>query len=64
MTEHNAFRNNQIREGKIILEEALTLVEDENRPWYQNIRWCLDSFSENFKGVISIASKIRPIHKL
>ncbi|MFT7388546.1 MAG: hypothetical protein ACI8VC_001800 [Candidatus Endobugula sp.] len=39
--ENKAFRNNQIREGKITLEEALTLLGDENRPRYQNIRWHL-----------------------
>jgi glutamine---fructose-6-phosphate transaminase (isomerizing) len=36
-TEHDTFRSNQIREGDISREEALRLVEDENRPRYQNI---------------------------
>jgi len=64
MKKHNTFRNNQISEGKIIFEEALILVKDQNRLWYQNIRWYLDSFSMNFKGVISIASQRRLIHNL
>jgi glucosamine--fructose-6-phosphate aminotransferase (isomerizing) len=31
-TEHDTFRSNQIREGDLNREEALALVEDENRP--------------------------------
>ena len=57
-TEHDTFRSNQIREGQITREEALALVEDENRPRYQNIRWYLDSLSMDFKEVINIINNI------
>jgi len=57
-TEHDTFRSNQIREGQISRKEALTLVEDENRPRYQNIRWYLDALGMDFKEVISVVNKI------
>ena len=52
-TEHDTFRSNQIREGQITRQRALELVEDENRPRYQNIRWYLDAVGLDFREVIS-----------
>jgi len=57
-TEHDTFRSNQIREGQISRAEALTLVEDENRPRYQNIRWYLDTLGMEFKDVIPVINAI------
>jgi glucosamine--fructose-6-phosphate aminotransferase (isomerizing) len=57
-TEHDTFRSNQIREGQITREEAIMLVQDENRPRYQNIRWYLDAIGMDFKEVISIVNSI------
>ncbi|NVO01747.1 MAG: glucosamine 6-phosphate synthetase, partial [Bacteroidetes bacterium] len=57
-TEHDTFRSNQIREGQISREEALVLIEDENRPRYQNIRWYLDALGMEFKDVIPIINAI------
>jgi hypothetical protein len=51
-TEHDTFRSNQIREGQLTRCAALALVEDENRPRYQNIRWYHDSLGMDFKEVI------------
>jgi len=61
-TEHDTFRSNQIREGQLTREEALALVEDENRPRYQNIRWYLDSLGMDFNEVISIVNEIPRLH--
>jgi hypothetical protein len=61
-TEHDTFRSNQIREGQISREEALELVEDENRPRYQNIKWYLDTLGMDFKEVISIVNRIPRIY--
>jgi len=52
-TEHDTFRSNQIREGQISRKEALSLVLDENKPRYQNIRWYLDTLGLSFDDVIS-----------
>ena len=57
-TEHDTFRSNQIREGQISRDEALALVEDENRPRYQNIRWYLDALELDFKEVIEVVNLI------
>jgi hypothetical protein len=51
-TEHDTFRSNQIREGQMIREEAMMLVEEENQPRYKNIRWYLDALGLNYVDVI------------
>lgn len=62
-TEHDTFRSNQIREGQMTRDEALKLVEDENRPRYQNIRWYLDTLGMDFKEVISVINSIPKLYK-
>jgi hypothetical protein len=57
-TEHDTFRSNQIREGDMSRERALELVEDENRPRYQNIRWYLDALGMDFQEVIKVVNSI------
>ena len=63
-TEHDTFRSNQIREGQITREEALKLVEDENRPRYENIRWYLDIFKMDFSEVINTINSIPKLYKI
>jgi glutamine---fructose-6-phosphate transaminase (isomerizing) len=62
-TEHDTFRSNQIREGQITREEGLKLIEDENQPRYQNIRWYLDTLGMDFKEVISRVNSIPRLYK-
>lgn len=57
-TEHDTFRSNQIREGDLTREEALLMVEDENRPRYPNVKWYLDALGMDFKSVISTVNRI------
>lgn len=57
-TEHDTFRSNQIREGDLTRAEALALVEDENRPRYQSMRWYLDTLGMNFKEVTSVVNSM------
>jgi len=61
-TEHDTFRSNQIREGQLTREEALVLVEDENRPRYQNIRWYLDTLGMDYVDSIRIINSIPKIY--
>lgn len=61
-TEHDTFRSNQIREGQITREKALMLVEDENRPRYQNIRWYLDTLGLDFESVIKIINSVPKLY--
>lgn len=62
-TEHDTFRSNQIREGQLTREKALELVEDENQPRYQNIRWYLDALGLDFEEVIKIVNSIPKMYK-
>jgi len=62
-TEHDTFRSNQIREGQLTREEALDLVDDENQPRYQNIRWYLDTLGMDFKEVISVINSIPKLYE-
>ncbi|AXH09214.1 glucosamine 6-phosphate synthetase [Malaciobacter halophilus] len=61
-TEHDTFRSNQIREGQLTREKALELVEDENQPRYQNIRWYLDTLGMDFEEVIKIVNSIPKLY--
>lgn len=61
-TEHDTFRSNQIREGQLTREEALVLVEDENRPRYTNIKWYLDAVGLDFSETIRVVNDIPRLH--
>lgn len=52
-TEHDTFRSNQIREGDLTRDEALQLLEEENTPRYQNIKWYLDVLGFDFSDVVT-----------
>lgn len=62
-TEHDTFRSNQIREGQITREEALTRVNDENAPRYPNIKWYLDSIGLDFSEVIKVVNAIPRLYQ-
>ncbi|CAM3609841.1 glucosamine 6-phosphate synthetase [Arcobacter aquimarinus] len=62
-TEHDTFRSNQIREGQLSREKALQLIEDENQPRYQNIRWYLDTLGLDFNEVIKVVNSIPKLYK-
>jgi glutamine---fructose-6-phosphate transaminase (isomerizing) len=57
-TEHDTFRSNQIREGDLTRAEALALVQEENTPRYQNIKWYLDVLGFDFTDVITTVNRI------
>ena len=63
-TEHDTFRSNQIREGQLSRKRALELVNDENQPRYQNIRWYLDTLGMDFVDVIGIINKIPKMYDI
>ncbi|MGB3414213.1 MAG: hypothetical protein WBA28_05805 [Microbacteriaceae bacterium] len=51
-TEHDTFRSNQIREGQLTRDEALRLVQEENRPRYESLKWYFDLLGIDFKQAI------------
>ena len=63
-SEHDTFRSNQIREGQITREKAIELLEIENMPRYQNIRWYLDTLGMDFESVIKIVNAIPKLYEI
>lgn len=62
-SEHDTFRSNQIREGQISREMALSLVEDENRPRFANLKWYLDAVQLEFSSVIRVINSIPKLYR-
>ena len=63
-SENDTFRSNQIREGDITREQALSLVDKENIPRYPNIKWYLDAIGMDYEEVIKIINNTKPIFDL
>lgn len=63
-TEHDTFRSNQIREGQMTRDRALELLEEENKPRYQNIKWYLDTLQMDFDSVIKIINKTPKLYSI
>lgn len=53
-TENDTFRSNQIREGMVGREEAMKLVEEENKPRYESINWYCDTVGIDFDETLKI----------
>lgn len=62
-TEHDTFRSNQIREGELTRDEALRLVETENAPCHDNLRWYLASIGFEFEDTIKRINSIPRLHE-
>ena len=62
-TEHDTFRSNQIREGDITRDEALSLCDEENSPRYPNIKWYLDAVGIDFKEAIKVINNIPRLYE-
>jgi glutamine---fructose-6-phosphate transaminase (isomerizing) len=60
-SEYDTFRSNQIREGMISREQGLKLIDEENQPRYDSIKWYLDIINMNFEATIT---RINSIPKL
>lgn len=48
-TEFDTFRSNQIREGDLSRDDALKLIQEENKPRYKSIKWFLDVIDLDFE---------------
>jgi hypothetical protein len=62
-TEHDTFRSNQIREGALSRAKALELVEEENRPRYESIKWYLDAVGIDFCEAIKVINEIPRLYE-
>lgn len=61
-SEFDTFRSNQIREGMITREEAMTLIERENFPRYETIKWYLEIIGMNYTDVIKKVNAIKRLY--
>jgi hypothetical protein len=62
-TENDAIRSNQIREGMVSRNRALSLVKEENRPRFQSIKWYLDTIGMGWKFE-EVLNRINSVPKL
>lgn len=62
-TENDTFRSNQIREGNISREQALELLEQENKPRYNSIIWYCDTIGIDFAKTIKTINSIPKRYK-
>ena len=56
-SEVDTFRSNQVREGMITRDEALELVQVENAPRFESIKWYLDTIGLNYDEAIQVINK-------
>jgi glutamine---fructose-6-phosphate transaminase (isomerizing) len=63
-SEFDTFRSNQIREGMINRDLALDLVEKENSPRYETLRWYFEIIGLDFEGVIKKVNVIEKLYPL
>ena len=57
-TENDTFRSNQIRECMITREQALNIVNYENQPRWESIKWYCDTIGIDFRQTIKIINDI------
>ncbi|PWB50024.1 MAG: hypothetical protein C3F06_13040 [Candidatus Methanoperedenaceae archaeon] len=63
-TENDTFRSNQIREGIITREEALRLIEEENKPRYEAIKWYCDTIGIDFAETVDTINSIPKLYNI
>ena len=52
-TENDTFRSNQIREGQLTREEAISKSMNENQPRWDSIKWYCDTINIDFENTIN-----------
>ncbi|NWJ51481.1 MAG: hypothetical protein HXX14_11515 [Bacteroidetes bacterium] len=63
-SENDTFRSNQIREGMLTREEAMKLIEEDNLPRYETLRWYLEIIGLDFEEVIKVVNSIPKLYSL
>ncbi|MBW7840885.1 MAG: glucosamine 6-phosphate synthetase [Chitinophagaceae bacterium] len=63
-SENDTFRSNQIREGMLTREQAMALIEEDNRPRYETLRWYLEIIGLDFAEVVRTVNAIPKLYPL
>ncbi|TWT44567.1 glucosamine--fructose-6-phosphate aminotransferase [Phycisphaerae bacterium RAS1] len=58
-SENETFRSNQIREGMLTREAAMTLIVEENRPRWESIKWYCDTIGIEWENAIRRINDVR-----
>lgn len=61
-TENDTFRSNQIREGMMTRDRAIVLVDEENKPRFESIRWYCDTIGLDMKKMIDTINAIPKLY--
>tara|TARA_Y100000748_G_scaffold113638_1_gene95097 strand:+ start:18 stop:383 length:366 start_codon:yes stop_codon:yes gene_type:complete len=61
-TEHDTFRSNQIREGVLTREKALTKVVSENNPRWETLEWYASTIGFNLDDALTTIHKIPKLY--
>lgn len=62
-SEFDTFRSNQIREGSLDREEAIRLVNLENRPRYESFKWYCDTIGIDFEKAVKRINEIPKFYR-
>lgn len=62
-SENDTFRSNQIREGMLTRKEAMTLIEEDNLPRYETLRWYLEIIGLDFAKVVKVVNNIPKLYE-
>jgi len=52
-TEHDTLRANQIREGHLTRAEAMTLIDRDNAPRWDSMKWYCDTIGLDFLATVA-----------
>ncbi len=63
-SENDTFRSNQIREGMLTRQQAMTLIEEDNLPRYETLRWYLEIVGLDFETVIRRVNEIPKLYNV
>ena len=61
-TENDTFRSNQIREGMLSRSDAKLMIEQENQPRWNAIKWYCDTINLNFENTIKIINSMQRLY--
>ena len=61
-SEYDTFRSNQIREGMMDRETALELINAENKPRYESLKWYLEIIGLDFENTIRRINQISKLY--
>jgi len=61
-SENDTFRSNQIREGMLTRDEAMAMIEEDNLPRYETLRWYLEIIGLDFEEVIKTVNRIPKLY--